>query len=297
MHMQPLILSTAILAFAAWPASAQIAPLLAPPRLVNAPGTSDTTNDDGVALGVGGDGLFVAFYSAIDPTPGTGGDRDIHFARSFDNGTTWLTIGAAQAIFATDGADDDREPSITSNAIFWRFAYASDRLQTAGEHDIYWGAASATPGVFSQNGPINNDFPGDNKDDREPCIVNAGNTYVCAWQRNSGDPEWDICFSRSINGSNVWSPVAFLNTNGATDIGQDLHPRLATDGIGTWVAVWQSTENMGGTIGTDNDIFSARSTDDGATWSAPTLVNSTAASDGTASDLSPTIAVDRLSGT
>ena len=55
---------------------------------------------------------------------------------------------------------------------------------------------------------------------------------------------------------------------------------VTTDGLGTWVAVWQSGDSLGGTIGwRDWDILVARSTDDGATWTAPVPLNTNAASD------------------
>ena len=45
------------------------------------------------------------------------------------------------------------------------------------------------------------------------------------------------------------------------------------------MAVWQSDDSLGGTIGTDNDIFVARSSDAGATWTAPAALNTNAATD------------------
>ena len=41
----------------------------------------------------------------------------------------------------------------------------------------------------------------------------------------------------------------------------------------------ESAENLDGTAGTDTDIFVARSTDYGQTWSAPTTLNTNADSD------------------
>jgi len=59
----------------------------------------------------------------------------------------------------------------------------------------------------------------------------------------------------------------------------DYAPQLATDGQGNWVAVWQSWHSLGDTIGSDADILMARSTDDGATWTAAAALNKNAASD------------------
>ncbi|MCH8201115.1 MAG: exo-alpha-sialidase [Chloroflexi bacterium] len=66
---------------------------------------------------------------------------------------------------------------------------------------------------------------------------------------------------------------------------------MTTDGAGNWLAVWSSTENLGGAIGTDSDILTARSTDNGATWTAPAALNSNAAAD-TGDDFSPQVTTD-----
>ena len=49
--------------------------------------------------------------------------------------------------------------------------------------------------------------------------------------------------------------------------------------MGSWVAVWFSDDTLGGTIGSDGDIFVAASTDNGATWTAPAALNTNAATD------------------
>jgi Neuraminidase (sialidase) len=45
------------------------------------------------------------------------------------------------------------------------------------------------------------------------------------------------------------------------------------------VAVWESQDWLGDTIGTDADIFVSRSVDAGATWTAPDALNTNAGSD------------------
>ena len=39
----------------------------------------------------------------------------------------------------------------------------------------------------------------------------------------------------------------------ATDAGTDEFCQLATDGLGTWVAVWESDDTLGDTVGSDYD--------------------------------------------
>jgi hypothetical protein len=76
----------------------------------------------------------------------------------------------------------------------------------------------------------------------------------------------------------VFVPPAALNTNAAGDSGEDSSAQVTTDGAGNWVVVWDSNDSLGG-IGTDFDILVARSTDDGATWTAPAALNTNAATD------------------
>jgi hypothetical protein len=70
-----------------------------------------------------------------------------------------------------------------------------------------------------------------------------------------------------------------LNTNAGSDLRVDFSPQLTTDGQGTWVAVWHSSDSLGDTIGADDDILVARSTDWGVTWTPPVALNTNAAAD------------------
>jgi len=63
---------------------------------------------------------------------------------------------------------------------------------------------------------------------------------------------------RDSNGATWTVPVA-LNTNAATDSTYDEIPQVTTDGAGNWVVVWESWDDLGGTIGTDCDILFSRS--------------------------------------
>lgn len=86
-----------------------------------------------------------------------------------------------------------------------------------------------------------------------------------------------------------FTPYAPLNTNAATDKGQDYAPSVATDGLGTWITVWQSNGKSSSAIGSEGDIFYAVSTDNGETWSDPETLNTNATTD-TMQDPEPVIA-------
>ncbi len=67
-------------------------------------------------------------------------------------------------------------------------------------------------------------------------------------------------------------------------------PVLATDGAGTWLAVFSSDDTLGDTIGGEFDLFFSRSTDGGVVWSpAVPLLPELAASDGERVDQRPRI--------
>lgn len=87
------------------------------------------------------------------------------------------------------------------------------------------------------------------------------------------------------------SPPALLNPNGTSDTGADANPTITTDGAGTWVAVWQSNEDLAGTTGSDSDIFYSRSSDNGTTWSPTALLNTNGTTDAGA-DRYPIIRTD-----
>ena len=86
--------------------------------------------------------------------------------------------------------------------------------------------------------------------------------------------------------------VAVLNSNAGGDSESDNNPRVTTDGLGNWVAVWRSDDSLGGTIGTDPDILVSRSTDDGASWTAPAALNTNAATDSGGDDFRAQVTTD-----
>src|SRR6185503_9737575 len=74
---------------------------------------------------------------------------------------------------------------------------------------------------------------------------------------------------RSTDGGATWTAGGSIDTGGP----EVALPRIATDGAGTWVAVWMQHEYP------DFDVWAARSTDDGVSWSAAVPVHADAATD------------------
>ena len=82
-----------------------------------------------------------------------------------------------------------------------------------------------------------------------------------------------------------------MNTNADSDSGVDSRVGLTTDGAGKWLAVWDSTDALDDTVGSDFDVLRTQSTDAGATWTAPAPLNADATSDSSI-DSSPEVATD-----
>jgi hypothetical protein len=165
-------------------------------------------------------------------------------------------------------------------------------------------AGGGTPAyAWSYPAPLNTNAATDSGSDAAPKVTTDGaGNWVAVWHSNDsldGTNIWldyDILVARSTDNGTTWTAPAALNTNAATDSGDDYLPQVTTDGGGNWVAVWHSDENLfdpnlGDYIGTDRDILVARSPDNGATWTAPAAVNTNAATD-SGGDSAPQVTTD-----
>jgi cysteine-rich repeat protein len=121
--------------------------------------------------------------------------------------------------------------------------------------------------------------------DRSPSITAGANgTYVVVWATTGGPGgalggDGDVVFVRSTDGGQSWSAPAPIDPAMSADAAVDLTPRVATDGQGNWIVTYSTR------VG-DSDAVDVRSTDDGATWSAPQPLAARFATD-TREDLRP----------
>ncbi|MFN2377004.1 MAG: sialidase family protein [Candidatus Binatia bacterium] len=122
--------------------------------------------------------------------------------------------------------------------------------------------------------------------------------WVAAWysQNTLGGTigtDFDILVSTSADDGESWSNADAALPNAATDAeAVDTAPKVEF-GNGVFVMAFVSSNDLGATIGTDQDILFTRSLDGGATWSAAALLNSGGSSDtGNQRDEQPSIATD-----
>ncbi|GEM_PF-843599 len=115
-------------------------------------------------------------------------------------------------------------------------------------------------------------------DDDVTIETDGEGTWIIAWSSEyslagSAGNDRDLFFVISNDNGNSWSSPALLNTNANSDAGDDRRPSLINDGQGRWMVAWESNETLGGSQGLDYDIFYSVSLDSGASWSAPSALN------------------------
>jgi len=271
------------------------------PAALNTNAVTGSGNDKHPQVTTDGAGNWVAVWYSEDDLGGTiGPDGDILVSRSTDNGATWTTVQPLNTNAGTDSVDDDDPQVTTDGAGNWVAVWQSydDLGGTIGaDADILVsrstdnGATWTAPAALNTNAVTLSTFDGY----IQVTTDGAGN-WVAVWQSYDDlggtiGSDHDILVSRSTDSGATWTTVQPLNTNAGTDSGTDYYPQVTTDGAGNWVAVWQSYDDLGGTIGTDCDILVSRSTDNGATWTVPVALNTNAATDSTYDEI-PQVTTD-----
>lgn len=261
--------------------------------ILNTDANSDSKSDQIPTIATDGAGTWVAVWQAA-----ASGGASIYYAVSTNVGVSWSVPGT----LATVGAptDDNGYPEIASDGadnwiVVW---YSSNNIGGAGtDYDIHYSVSTNDGGSWSAPALLNSNATTDSGGDFDSTIASDGmGNWIVAWYSNDTlagtiDTDNDILYATSSNVGTSWSTVAALNSNAATDSGDDFEPALRSDGSGTWIANWWSDENLGGLIGNDYDILYATSTNAGTSWTAPAALNSNADTD-SGDDLDQALATD-----
>ncbi len=121
----------------------------------------------------------------------------------------------------------------------------------------------------------------DSVDDRNVAVAQADGTLLAVWSAEDQNGVSTLA-SRWDSRLDAWSLPHLLGPGGQA-------PSVATDGLGTWLAAWDSQNLQPELYGTDGDIFFARSVDNGLNWTTPAAIG--AALSDIYDDFSPSIAV------
>lgn len=211
----------------------------------------DGTGDFAPALAASATGQWIAGWSS-------GGK--IMFAESIDDG---LTFSEPAALSDGSGA---------SNPVI---AFKSPQESTAaktlgtGDGDGQWMVTYADAGEVYVSHSANSDSAsstvGGERNWSSPSRIAVGvNPFIASGMDDSWMVGWeqtgllgediDILASESRNGGASWDEPEPLNADAEQDTAEDLGVQLATDGQGSWLAVWYSGNQSKGT-GNDEDVF------------------------------------------
>ena len=253
------------------------------PAALNSTAATDSGFDEYPQLTTDGADHWVAVWEFVDPLGGTFGvDHDILVARSTDNGQTWTAPTALNSNAAADQGTDSFPQLTTDGAGTWVAVwYSSSSLggTIGADYDILWARSTSNGQTWTAPAALNSNAAADAALDAEPQLTTDGaGRWLAVWRSDDSlggtiGTDYDILFARSMNNGQTWTAAAPLNSDAAADTGSDQHPQLTTDGLGNWVAVWFSTDSVGGT---DYQVLYARSTNNGQTWTAPAALDSDA---------------------
>jgi hypothetical protein len=237
------------------------------PAPLNTNATTDAGNDDFPQVTTDGGGNWVTAWGSRDSLGGTiGADEDILVARSTNNGATWTDPAPLNTNATTDSGGDGWPQVATDGMGHWVAVWhSSDTLGGTIEidDDILVASSTNNGATWTDPAPLNTNAATDSGEDWNPQVTTDGEgNWLAVWVSfddlgGTIGEDGDILVSRSTNNGATWTDPAPLNTNATTDSGRDFESQVATDGGGDWVAVWRSEDDLGGTIGTDQDILYA----------------------------------------
>ena len=233
------------------------------PTFLNSLAPTSNASDFDVTVVAGGPDLFIAAWDS-NGNVGTGSDTEIHYARSKTGGGSCGDEEALNPDADSDNSKFDQQPHLASDGQGnWVAIWLGE-----GEDSIYdvLTARSTNDGKSWKSQKTAGSGSG------LPRIATDGaGNWVAVWYlldpaKGLADNDNDIIVVRSSDNGGSWSAQEYLNSEADGDAHNDYKPSIATDGIGTWLATWASTNPLDGGAAADFDIHTARSTDNGATW-------------------------------
>jgi len=132
-----------------------------------------------------------------------------------------------------------------------------------GDHDIYF-ASSFGNSTFSINLRVDDSQTSTNSQNPDIAVSTDGNIYIVWEDFRNGN--WDIYLSRSASGGSNW--ITNIPVNDISLTSEQRYPKIATAPNGNIFVAWDDSR----TGINDHEIYVARSTDGGLTFSDGTAV-------------------------
>ncbi|MEZ6013838.1 MAG: sialidase family protein [Planctomycetota bacterium] len=231
---------------------------------------------DGATVVSAGNGVFHAAWA--DQFGTTSSTQDIYFASSSDNGLTWSTPVRVDLGDAPNQTDSDQVHMVVTASGVIVVAWEEKRDGVAN-------GASATEDLFynrSTDGgltwmatslPLNSGTAGAHvtSDIDLAFLAVDGESIHATWEEDSvaglGGAE-EVWYTRSADAGETWTtPVIMNETPGVRDMDE---PRVTAQG-GLVLVYWVDDF---GSASTSDDLYLARSTDGGVTFSTPVAIES-----------------------
>lgn len=176
----------------------------------------------------------------------TGADSGrLGFALDTDGDGTWIAMLADAGVRFVRSSDDGRNWSVPPAVVASAYCDPCAGIWRYTRVDLAHGAADDWLAVFA----------------------------APRYQTGLFGRDGDVFVLRSSNGGVSWAPPLPIAAYATGDGSPDFSPSIATDGDGTWLASWISHHPAGANDNLDSDVLVAVSNDDGASWSAPTLLD------------------------
>jgi hypothetical protein len=200
-----------------------------------------------------------------------GNEHDILVTHSSDDGLSWSAPAALNSEAGIDTALDYLPDVASDGDGTWIATWVNSSVAPQPERHLMFARSTNGGASWTTLAPLASSPTNDDRD--AELIADGAGDWLAAWW--SSDPidgftgfDSDILASHSSDDGETWSPATWLNTNAPED-GQESNSDIATDGD-VWIAVWVSTDGLDGAIGrAARYVAFARSTDGGASWSAP----------------------------
>src|SRR6267143_956690 len=226
--------------------------------------------------------LFVDHNRAIYVawTDSRNGNQDIFFSKSTDGGLSF----SANVRVNDNTANFQTQPDIAVDSTGLIHAVWTDgrNIGSTGP-DIYY--ANSTDGGLSFNPSqrVNNDAVAAEQGEPAIAVAPDRSVYIVWTDPRNAARSTDIYFSKSTDLGATWSPNFFVND----DVGNRAQsaPDVAVDGAGNIYVAWSDSRDLN----TGPDIYAARSTNGGASFTANVKVNDDA---GATYQGSPSLAVN-----
>ena len=207
----------------------------------------DSREDWQASVAGDGAGHWVLTWRSDDHLNGPYGmDGEIYVSTSSDDGVTWST-GAVLNSDATTDEFIDAEPSLATDeagtwVVVWNNMVQGIHSAHSTDNGATWSARQTVHGGNAYNPRLTTDRSG---------------TWVAVWHEDANPSR--VMAAMSTDGGVSWSAAQQVNADPVSANMASFLPDIATDGLGNWVAVWLSTDPLGGT-GVDSDVHVATGT-------------------------------------